>query len=152
MSGGMTIKPFRVRVDGYEDSYVHYTRSRMKALADSWRGYCSYIGYVHFKHFLKIAHAWAVAPSDRFGEAMTVCGEPALYVSHNSQYIQFVRPGSELILNTHPLDVEPPEARRGTPYYSPEPSLCEDCPPVGYPTDKTRCTPCPRRSADEALK
>jgi hypothetical protein len=23
--------------------------------------------------------------------------------------------------------------------------LCEDCPPVGYPTDKTRCTECPRR-------
>lgn len=25
-----------------------------------------------------------------------------------------------------------------------ESSLCEDCPPVGYPTDKTRCEPCPR--------
>lgn len=25
--------------------------------------------------------------------------------------------------------------------------LCEDCPPAGYPTDKTRCTPCPRRTA-----
>lgn len=24
--------------------------------------------------------------------------------------------------------------------------LCEDCPPVGYPTDKTRCLPCPRRN------
>ncbi len=23
---------------------------------------------------------------------------------------------------------------------------CEDCPPVGYPTDKTRCTECPRSS------
>lgn len=23
--------------------------------------------------------------------------------------------------------------------------LCSDCPPVGYPTDKTRCLPCPRR-------
>lgn len=29
-------------------------------------------------------------------------------------------------------------------------ALCEDCPPVGYPTDKTRCAPCPRRvSTDE---
>jgi len=26
--------------------------------------------------------------------------------------------------------------------------LCEDCPPVGYPTDKTRCAPCPRRTTD----
>jgi hypothetical protein len=23
--------------------------------------------------------------------------------------------------------------------------LCEDCPPIGYPTDATRCIPCPRR-------
>jgi hypothetical protein len=23
---------------------------------------------------------------------------------------------------------------------------CEDCPPVGYPTDRTRCTECPRRA------
>lgn len=23
---------------------------------------------------------------------------------------------------------------------------CEDCPPVGYPTDKMRCLPCPRRA------
>lgn len=23
--------------------------------------------------------------------------------------------------------------------------LCSDCPPVGYPTDETRCGPCPRR-------
>lgn len=24
--------------------------------------------------------------------------------------------------------------------------MCNDCPPVGYPTDKTRCLECPRRS------
>ena len=23
---------------------------------------------------------------------------------------------------------------------------CDDCPPVGYPTDKTRCIPCDRRN------
>jgi len=28
--------------------------------------------------------------------------------------------------------------------------LCEDCPPVGYPTDRTRCAPCPRRATDAA--
>ena len=26
-------------------------------------------------------------------------------------------------------------------------ALCEDCPPPDYPTDKTRCAPCPRRPA-----
>lgn len=25
-------------------------------------------------------------------------------------------------------------------------ALCEGCPPDGYPTDKTRCLPCPRRT------
>ena len=33
------------------------------------------------------------------------------------------------------------------PAASAEPSRCEDCPPVGYPTDETRCAPCDRRSA-----
>lgn len=27
---------------------------------------------------------------------------------------------------------------------------CEDCPPWGYPTDKTRCAPCPRRAENRA--
>lgn len=26
-----------------------------------------------------------------------------------------------------------------------EASLCSDCPPIGYSTDRTRCLPCPRR-------
>lgn len=26
---------------------------------------------------------------------------------------------------------------------------CSDCPPVGYPTDATRCLPCPRRGAPQ---
>lgn len=31
-----------------------------------------------------------------------------------------------------------------------EQTLCGDCPPVGYPTDKTRCLPCPRRTEQGA--
>jgi hypothetical protein len=27
--------------------------------------------------------------------------------------------------------------------------LCSDCPPIGYPTDETRCSACPRRSDSE---
>lgn len=29
--------------------------------------------------------------------------------------------------------------------------LCEDCPPVAYSTDKTRCGPCPRKTARPVL-
>jgi hypothetical protein len=32
------------------------------------------------------------------------------------------------------------------PQAQPPQELCEDCPPVGYPTDETRCIPCPRRA------
>lgn len=31
-------------------------------------------------------------------------------------------------------------------------ALCDDCPPDGYPTDKTRCKPCPRRALSQARK
>lgn len=27
--------------------------------------------------------------------------------------------------------------------------LCEDCPPIGYPTNNTRCLPCPRRTGQQ---
>lgn len=28
--------------------------------------------------------------------------------------------------------------------------ICSDCPPVGYPTDRTRCADCPRHAAGGA--
>jgi hypothetical protein len=30
--------------------------------------------------------------------------------------------------------------------------LCEGCPPIGYPTDETRCSACPRRTSDAEAK
>ena len=41
-----------------------------------------------------------------------------------------------------PADVEMEEMTR----------LREDCPPVGYPTDKTRCLPCPRLALIEKCR
>ena len=29
--------------------------------------------------------------------------------------------------------------------------MCDDCPPAGYPTEDTRCTPCPRRAMISAI-
>lgn len=29
---------------------------------------------------------------------------------------------------------------------------CSDCPPAGYPTDVTRCTPCPRRAYERLVE
>ncbi len=116
MTQSFFLKQFRVSVSGF-DSHPYHARSRQKALADAWRNFCSYRDDVAFKDFLKMARALQEEPSERFGEAIIVGGKPAFYVSHNQQYIQFVRPDSDVILNGHPFDVEPPSARRGTPYY-----------------------------------
>lgn len=43
---------------------------------------------------------------------------------------------SEAFASRVPWDDEPAENADG---------LCSDCPPANYPTDKTRCDPCPRR-------
>lgn len=112
---GFILKAFNVDVRGHAQS-VYYARSRGQAQAQAWRDWTECRDCT-FMEFMKISRAYIRTPHDRFGEPMTICGEPAFYVSHNSQYIQFVRPDSDVIMNSHPLDVEPPEARRGTPYY-----------------------------------
>lgn len=116
----LIVKPFDVTVTGYPGAECIFARSRGQALAKAWR--CDAFGNVSFGAFLKMARAVQGEPGDRFGEAMTVGGKPAFYISHDRQYIQFVLPDSDVVLNTHPLDVEPPEALRGTPYYTPLPS------------------------------
>lgn len=120
MTTGLIVKPWIVAVPSFSGGqHTYYARSRGKALADAWR--CDAFSHLSFGGFLKIARCYGGIGSERFGEQMTVCGKPAFYVSHNSQYIQFVRPDSDIILNSHPYDVEPPEARRGTPYYQEQP-------------------------------
>lgn len=42
------------------------------------------------------------------------------------------------------------KAHPDEPLSTKERDLCEGCPPVGYPTDATRCLPCPRRAASAA--
>lgn len=32
------------------------------------------------------------------------------------------------------------------------PPLCSDCPPIRYPTDKTRCDPCPRSQSNTGVR
>lgn len=115
----MIVKPWKVSVSGFP-CHTYYAASRGKALAKACSDFQSYRDDYTFKDFLKIARCWREVGHDRFGEEITVAGLPAYLVSYNRQYIQFVRPDSDVILNSHPLDVEPPEARRGTPYYQPD--------------------------------
>ena len=115
MTEGFILKSYRVYVSGFS-GYSYPARSRQMALSGAWNAYCNY-RCICFKEFLKIARAVQEEPIKRFGEPITVGGRPAFYVGHNRQYIQFVRPWMDVILSSHPFDVEPPSARRGTPYY-----------------------------------
>lgn len=120
--GGLIIKPFEVTVQGF-GTYRYFAASRGKALAKAFGDFTSLRDECSYKDFLQVANARGCeVDCPRFGEVMEVGGQPAFYVSHNRQYIQFVRPDSDVILDTHPFDVEPPEARRGTPYYEASPT------------------------------
>jgi hypothetical protein len=119
VAAGLIVKPWIVTVTGFSEQ-TYFAASRGKALAQAWGSYSSCFDEVTFGEFLKRANAYAGVGNDRFGEPIKVSGRPAYMVSWNQQYIQFVYPGSDVVLNSHPLDVEPPEARRGTPYYRPE--------------------------------
>ena len=112
----MIVRPYLVTVRGFAN-YIEYTTSRGRALRRSWESYQSHIAEISFGEFLRIANA-IIYYHDRFGELITVCGAPAYLTSWNTQYIQFVRPNSDVVLNAHPLDVDPPSARLGTPYFS----------------------------------
>lgn len=113
----LILKPFLVKPEGFQ-GYTYYARSRGQALSRAWNAYCCYRA-ISFKEFLRIAKCEPGQSRDRFGERITVQGRPAYWVDCNRQYIQFAYPDSDQILNSHPYDVEPPEARRGTPYYDP---------------------------------
>ncbi|MGT2515107.1 DUF7146 domain-containing protein [Sphingomonas panni] len=112
---GMRVLPWSVTVRGYPDFAVYFAASRGKAIADAWR--CDAFDNVSFGDFLRMVTCRRAEPNDRFGERFTISGRPARYVSHNRQYVQFTWEGEEAVLNTHPLDIDQAEARRGTPYY-----------------------------------
>lgn len=44
-------------------------------------------------------------------DEITVLGKRALGLGHNGQYVQFVYPGKDVVLNAHPLDVLPASYR-----------------------------------------
>lgn len=119
----LVVRPYRVEVPHF-GSFLYVAGSRGKALAKAFGDWRSLRDEADFKDFLRLAKAKRDDCEGRFGEAITVGGQAAYYVSHDRQYVQFVRPNSDVVLHSHPLDVEPPHARWGTPYHSEEPSLC----------------------------
>lgn len=103
LPAGLIVQPYDVAVSGYgTDTY--FAASRSKALAIAWRR-ADYLD-LSFMEFMRRASARKAACTwERFGEAITVAGTPAFLISANKQYVQFVRPCSDVILNAHPFDV-----------------------------------------------
>lgn len=107
MSADFVLRRYVVTVGRWGEAVI-LAASRGKALADAHRS-DAFEGY-SFGEFLKMARcrldSWQPTPSE-----ITVLGKRALGLGHNGQYVQFVYPGEEVVLNAHPLDVLPESAR-----------------------------------------
>lgn len=101
---GMIVRPWTVTVAGFgHGDYI--ARSRGKALAKAWQS-SAFEGWT-FGEFLKRASCRLNrSPWERFGNRITVAGEPAFLMGANKQYVEFVWPGSDVVMNAHPFDVQ----------------------------------------------
>lgn len=107
----LLLKPFTVHVSGFPPS-TYYAASRGKALARVWGEYAATFDEVSFGQFLKLARVRKCdLAQGRFGDPIIVGGQSAYFVSSDTQYVQFVRPNSDVIMNSHPFDVEPEDYR-----------------------------------------
>lgn len=110
------VRGYRVELPGWPACFK-VAKSRSAAIASTFRDYASCFD-VSFRDFLKLGpRAFRQDLGGRFGEPITVCNLPAFFVGCDRQYVQFVRPGEDIVHLAHPLDVEPAEARRGTAYH-----------------------------------
>lgn len=109
------MKAWRVHVSGFS-SVRYFAASRGKALSAAWSDYSSF-NAVSFGEFLKIAKVFRIDSYDGFGDLIEVGGQPAHYLTSDSQYVHICRPDSDVVLFAHPLDVYPdryrPTAYRG---------------------------------------
>lgn len=105
--GDFILRRYEVTV-GHWGSGIYLAATRGKALADAWRS-DAFEGYT-FGEFLKMARC-RLTDYQPVPDEITVLGKRALGLGHNGQYVQFVWPGKEVVLNSHPLDVLPESAR-----------------------------------------
>ena len=112
------VRPWTVSVSGFgHGDYI--TKTRGKALAQAWNS-SAFEGW-SFGEFLKHAICRLNRePWERFGNAITVADKPAFLVGANKQYVQFVRPGEDVVYNSHPFDVQD-ENGEDWPYWAPRP-------------------------------
>lgn len=99
------VRTYSVLVEGFP-SAIYCARSPSKARAAAWRDYSIY-QEVSFKRFLGISTIRRTDHPPGVGERVLIGGEPATTVyGHSSQYVWFMRDGSDVLLCSHPLDVQ----------------------------------------------
>lgn len=114
--GGFQLRCWNVTVrwaSGAETTESYFAASRGKALAMAWRS--DVFNGCSFGEFLRFASCRVdrLKPA-RWGDNITVIGRPAFFLSNNSQYVKFVYPCEDQVLNAHPYDVLPVEYRPDT--------------------------------------
>lgn len=103
---GFLLKGYHVEVRGYPVAF-YAAASRPKAIAKAWRDYSS-MRDIAFRDFLKIARANRAPEPAGFGDPILVGGAAAFRVTGQpgvNNYVQFVRPGCDQVLYSHPADV-----------------------------------------------
>jgi hypothetical protein len=101
------LRRFVVTVEGMGEG-LYLATSRGKAMSDAWR--CDAFSHLTYGEFLKIARCRLDHYQPKPCE-ITVGGERCWGLGNNGQYVQFVRPDGEFVLNSHPLDVLPEDIR-----------------------------------------
>lgn len=109
------LRRYAVSVRGFSP-VVFDAKSHGQARAAAYRSFCSYSDATSFKEFLQLVSSVTRVREvpEKYGQRIRVMGQPAHYVSHDGQYVQFVRPNDTTILNSHPLDVEYPNDQSNT--------------------------------------
>ena len=97
------VKRYAVRVRGWS-AIIYETRTPAQARARCWRDY-QILGECSFRDFLKLSTISRAADLTGFGRSILVGGQPAHWVGFDGQYVLFVRPGDDVVLLSHPLDV-----------------------------------------------
>ena len=113
---GFLLKRWEVTVSGYPHPGFYPAATRGRALAEAWA--CDAFNAITFGDFLKIARCRRSVDAGQFGDAITVDGKPAFFVTQNNQYVEFAWPDDAATRYAHPSEVLPecyrPPAYRST--------------------------------------
>jgi len=100
----MILKTYSVTVQGFSP-HTFFAATPGRARVRAWHSYSS--GYpCSFKEFMSISSCRRADDPPGLGRKITVGGKPAYSVPTEHGHPEYVFPDTDVILNTHPLDLE----------------------------------------------